>query len=73
MTKQAVHLVNFKSDEYWSVVKIWHPSDWAYYIHKHNDKQMWEEVDPDKDVVIFANNADENKLAPYSYNLSEVM
>ncbi len=55
MVVKHVHFVGFRTDaQHSAAVKVWgHPD----FIHKWHDKRMWGDIDPDNDIVVFAEGA----------------
>ena len=62
-----LHFVGFKGDEYNRAARVFGLPD---FVHRLNDARFQQELDPDSDVVVFANGA-ESRPKPFSYNDSE--
>ena len=45
----CVHFVGFRSDEYWSAVKVFGP---PHYVHRDYDDRVFTEVG-EEDIVVF--------------------
>lgn len=49
--RAAVHFIGFKGEEYWSAVRIWGRPG---FIHRRWDMRAKRDIDPEVDVVVFA-------------------
>lgn len=66
----VTHFVGFKGEEYHAAVRVWGQPD---VVHRWADARFWHggEVDFDHDVIVFANQEDQNTYE-YSFNDSAV-
>lgn len=59
-----LHFVGFRGEETVSAYRVWGRPD---FWHLNNDGRLREEVDPEKDTVVFANGA-ETRFQKIAYN-----
>ena len=62
---KIVHFVGFRDDRYWSAVKVFGRPQ---MIHRKWDRRAAREIDPETDMIVFADGDENQPLAKHNGN-----
>ena len=65
LASACVHYVGFRDDRYWNAVRIW---GGPRFIHRGWDLRALRDIDPEIDIVIFAEGEHDQKPRVKSYD-----
>ena len=65
MNQSCIHFVGFRDDRYWNAVKVFGRPQ---MVHRKLDRRAAREIDPDVDLIVFADGDESQPLANHNGN-----